>query len=145
MPAPVARYLRMALPNRNTFTGYVSGSLERFAPTRQVSAGCHSRSTTSSFRRPPDSCASAVHKLLPPGHGLDQGKGYLAASRHNVLFVFSSNGYQFVEFDRTSGMTTMPRPMSEFPSPSDASSIICFLTVPGNSATQSGKQTMMSR
>lgn len=46
----------------------------------------------------------AKKDTLPPGHGLDQGKGYLAASRHNVLFVFSSNGYQFVEFDRTSGM-----------------------------------------
>lgn len=56
---------------------------------------------------------------LPPGHGLDQAKGYLAACRHNVLFVFSSNGHLFVEFDRTTGMTTSPRPLSEFPSPAD--------------------------
>lgn len=56
---------------------------------------------------------------LPPGHGLDQAKGYLAASRHNVQFVFSSNGYLFVEFDRTTGMTTTPRPLSEFPTPAE--------------------------
>ncbi len=61
----------------------------------------------------------AKKDTLPPGHGLDQAKGYQRAGSHNVLFVFSSNGYQFVEFDRTTGMTTAPRPMSEFPSPAD--------------------------
>lgn len=30
----------------------------------------------------------AKKESLPPNHGLDQAKGYLAASRHNVLFVF---------------------------------------------------------
>lgn len=58
----------------------------------------------------------AKKDTLPPGHGLDL-KGYLAASRHNVQFVFSSNGYLFVEFDRATGMTSAPRPLSEFPSP----------------------------
>lgn len=38
----------------------------------------------------------AKKDTLPPGHGLDQVKGYLAASRHNVQFVFSSNCYLFV-------------------------------------------------
>lgn len=56
---------------------------------------------------------------LPPGHGLDQAKGYLAASRHNVQFVFSSNGYLFVEFDRSTGLTSQPRPLSEFPTPTE--------------------------
>ncbi|MEQ1776408.1 MAG: DEAD/DEAH box helicase family protein, partial [Burkholderiales bacterium] len=54
---------------------------------------------------------------LPPGHGLNQAKGYLAASRHNVQFVYSSNGHQFVEFDRSTGITSAARPLSEFPSP----------------------------
>src|SRR5882672_10673201 len=54
-----------------------------------------------------------------PGHGRDQVKGYLRASQHNVQFVFSSNGHLFVEFDGSSGMTTAPRPISEFPSPAD--------------------------
>lgn len=55
----------------------------------------------------------------PPGHGLDQAKGYLACSRHNVQFVYSSNGHLFVEFDRSTGMTSAPRPMAEFPTPAD--------------------------
>ncbi|MCP4702210.1 MAG: DEAD/DEAH box helicase family protein, partial [Gammaproteobacteria bacterium] len=54
---------------------------------------------------------------LPPGHGLDQGKAYAHSKRLNVSFVFSSNGYQFVEYDRFTGLTAAPRPMDEFPSP----------------------------
>jgi type I restriction enzyme, R subunit len=56
---------------------------------------------------------------LPPGQGLDQAKGYAQAKRLNVRFVFSTNGHQFVEFDRHTGRTTLPRPMTEFPSPAD--------------------------
>jgi type I restriction enzyme, R subunit len=61
----------------------------------------------------------AKKDTLPPGHGLDQAKAYLRASQHNVQFVFSSNGHLFVEFDRSTVMTTRPRPISEFPSPAD--------------------------
>src|SRR5450830_1273699 len=61
----------------------------------------------------------AKKDTLPPGHGPDQAKGYLRASQHNVQFVFSSNGYLFVEFDRSTGMTSAPRPLSGFPSPAD--------------------------
>ena len=50
-----------------------------------------------------------------PSHGLEQAKGY--ADRLNVPFVYSSNGHQFVEYDRFTGLTTNPKPMSEFPSP----------------------------
>ena len=53
-----------------------------------------------------------VREILP-----DQAKGYLRASQHNVQFVFSSNGYMFVEFDRSTGMTTEPRPLSELAGP----------------------------
>ena len=56
---------------------------------------------------------------LPPGHGLDQAKGYAKAKLLNVPFVFSTNGHLFVEFDRNTGQTTDPRPMTEFPSPAD--------------------------
>ena len=59
----------------------------------------------------------AKKDTLPPGHGLEQAKQYLVASRHNVQFVFSSNGHQFVEFDRSTGVTTPARPMAEFPTP----------------------------
>src|SRR6516165_9231925 len=56
---------------------------------------------------------------LPPGHGLDQAKGYAKAKALNVPFVFSTNGHMFVEFDRPTGLTSHPRPMSDFPSPDD--------------------------
>jgi type I restriction enzyme R subunit len=54
---------------------------------------------------------------LPPSHGLEQAKRY--SDRLNVPFVFSSNGHQFVEYDRFTGLTTQARPIIEFPSPSD--------------------------
>ncbi len=61
--------------------------------------------------------AKAEH--LPPGHGLEQAKVYAACKRLNVPFVYSSNGHQFVEYDRFSGLTAAPRPMDDFPSPAD--------------------------
>jgi len=56
---------------------------------------------------------------LPPTHGLEQAKCYADSKRLNVPFVFSTNGYLFVEFDRFTGLTSKPRPMSEFPTPSE--------------------------
>jgi len=61
----------------------------------------------------------AKKNTLPPGHGLDQAKGYSECRRLNVKFVFSSNGHQFVEFDHFTGFTSKPRPLSEFPSPEE--------------------------
>jgi type I site-specific restriction endonuclease len=59
--------------------------------------------------------AKAEH--LPPAHGLEQVKAYAACRRLNVLFAFSSNGHQFVEFDCHSGITSAPRPLAQFPTP----------------------------
>jgi type I restriction enzyme R subunit len=56
---------------------------------------------------------------LPPGHGLDQAKGYAECRRLNVRFVFSSNGHQFVEFDCFTGLTSAPKPTTEFPPPAE--------------------------
>ena len=61
----------------------------------------------------------AKAEQYPPTHGLEQVKLYASASRMNVPFVFSSNGHQFVEYDRLSGLTQAPRPLSEFPTPDD--------------------------
>jgi type I restriction enzyme R subunit len=55
----------------------------------------------------------------PPGHGLEQAKLYAASRRLNVQFVFASNGHQFVEFDRFTGLTHAPRKLAEFPTPAD--------------------------
>jgi type I restriction enzyme, R subunit len=57
--------------------------------------------------------AKAEH--LPPSHGLEQGKAYTASKRLNVPFVFSSNGHLFVEFDKFTGLTSSPKPLSGFP------------------------------
>jgi type I restriction enzyme R subunit len=56
---------------------------------------------------------------LPPGHGLDQAKGYAACKRLNVPFVFSSNGHLFVEFNRLTGLTSAPMPLAAFPTPAE--------------------------
>lgn len=61
----------------------------------------------------------AKKESLPAGHGLDQAKVYAKCKRHNVRFVFSSNGHQFVEYDFFTGQTSSPRPIAEFPTPAD--------------------------
>ncbi|HBI24343.1 MAG TPA: restriction endonuclease subunit R [Nitrospiraceae bacterium] len=61
----------------------------------------------------------AKAERLPPGHGLEQAKAYAICKRINVPFVFSSNGHQFVEYDFFTGVTSSPRPLTEFPSPDD--------------------------
>ncbi|PKN35631.1 MAG: restriction endonuclease subunit R [Deltaproteobacteria bacterium HGW-Deltaproteobacteria-19] len=61
----------------------------------------------------------AKKESLPPGHGLDQAKGYAECRQHNVKFILSSNGHQFVEFDCFSGLTSAPKPMADFPSPAE--------------------------
>jgi len=59
----------------------------------------------------------AKAERLPPNHGLEQAKLYATTKRMNVPFVFSTNGHLFVEFDRTTGLTSDPLPLSQFPSP----------------------------
>lgn len=61
--------------------------------------------------------AKAEH--LPPTHGLEQGKAYADAKRLNVSFVYSTNGHLFVEYDRFAGQTSAPRPLTEFPTPTE--------------------------
>jgi type I restriction enzyme R subunit len=61
----------------------------------------------------------AKRETLPPGHGMTQAKGYAESKRHNVKFVFSSNGHQFVEFDCFTGLTCEPKLMAEFPTPDE--------------------------
>jgi len=55
----------------------------------------------------------------PPTHGLEQVKLYGNCKRLNVPFVFSTNGYLFVEFDSFTGKTTQPSPLDRFPSPEE--------------------------
>ncbi|MCL2380928.1 MAG: DEAD/DEAH box helicase family protein [Treponema sp.] len=53
------------------------------------------------------------------GHGLEQGKRDGDCDRLNVNYIFSSNGHQFVEYDKFSGLISKPKPMSEFPTPDE--------------------------
>jgi type I restriction enzyme R subunit len=55
----------------------------------------------------------------PPGHGLEQAKLYAASKRLNVQFVYASNGHQFVEYDRITGLTHASRKLTEFPTPTE--------------------------
>ncbi len=52
-----------------------------------------------------------------PGKGLEQAKAYQLCDRFHVPFIFSTNGHLYVEFDRTTGLTSQPRPLNQFPSP----------------------------
>jgi type I restriction enzyme R subunit len=61
----------------------------------------------------------AKKNTLPPHHGLEQAKQYAEARRLNVPFVFTSNGYLFVEYDAATGLTSAPRPMAQFPTPEE--------------------------
>ena len=61
----------------------------------------------------------AKKESFPPGHGLTQAKGYAECRRHNVRFVFSSNGHRFVEYDYFSGLTSAPKPIGDFPGPGE--------------------------
>jgi type I restriction enzyme R subunit len=61
----------------------------------------------------------AKREELPPNHGLEQAKAYAKCKLFNVPFVFSSNGHLYVEYDSFTGLTTPPRPITDFPRPAD--------------------------
>lgn len=61
----------------------------------------------------------AKAEYYPPAHGLEQAKLYADAKRMNVPFVFATNGHQFVEYDRSTKLTSDKRPLSEFPTPAE--------------------------
>lgn len=61
----------------------------------------------------------AKAERYPPTHGLQQAKLYASSDRLNVPFVYSSNGYQFVEFDASTGLTSQPNPIHMFPTPAE--------------------------
>ena len=54
-----------------------------------------------------------------PGKGLEQAKAYQLSDRFHVPFIFSTNGHLFVEFDRTTGLTSKSKPLTAFPKPEE--------------------------
>lgn len=62
----------------------------------------------------------AKAESVDPGVGVEQVKRYgNLANRHNVRFVYSTNGHRFLEHDRVSGITSDLKRMSEFPTPAE--------------------------
>lgn len=61
----------------------------------------------------------AKKNTLPPHHGLEQAKLYASADRLNVPFVLCSNGYRFIEFDKSTGVVSQPQSLVQFPSPTN--------------------------
>ncbi|OQA91976.1 MAG: Type-1 restriction enzyme R protein [Elusimicrobia bacterium ADurb.Bin231] len=51
----------------------------------------------------------------PPEEGLEQAKKY--ARLNNVSFVYSTNGYLFIEYDSFTDITSKPQKIENFPSP----------------------------
>jgi type I restriction enzyme R subunit len=54
-----------------------------------------------------------------PSFGLSQGKRDGDCDRLNVKFIFSTNGHLFVEYDKFTGITSQPKPLTEFPPPAE--------------------------
>jgi len=63
----------------------------------------------------PVALIEAKKNTEPPDKGLEQAKRY--ARLHNVPFVYSSNGYLFIEYDSFTGKTSEPIPLENFPAP----------------------------
>jgi type I restriction enzyme R subunit len=57
----------------------------------------------------------AKRESFPPDYGLEHGKMYADILAENVRYVFATNGHEFVEYDRTTGMTSPPEPLVKFP------------------------------
>lgn len=65
------------------------------------------------------SLIEAKAENYPPNYGLEQAKCYAKCQKFNIPFVFSSNGYLFVEYNKFTGITSNPKRMNEFPKPED--------------------------
>jgi len=54
-----------------------------------------------------------------PLKGMQQAKGYSNCLRHDVKYVFATNGHRYGEFDKFTGLQDGPFPFLDFPSHSD--------------------------
>jgi type I restriction enzyme R subunit len=57
----------------------------------------------------------AKRESFTADYGLEQGKVYADALAQNVRYVYSTNGHEFVQFDRTRQVVSDPQPMANFP------------------------------
>jgi hypothetical protein len=52
---------------------------------------------------------------FPPDYGIEQGKLYADVLAQNIRYILSTNGREFVQYDRTNHTLTAPQPMTLFP------------------------------
>ena len=61
----------------------------------------------------------AKHEGLSSSRGLEQVKNYAVGRHERIPFVFSTNGYHYVEFNRRTKVESGPYPLDLFPTPDD--------------------------
>ncbi|MDR2506552.1 MAG: hypothetical protein LBD67_00915 [Candidatus Accumulibacter sp.] len=50
-----------------------------------------------------------------PLKGMEQAKAYADCTRFDVQYVFATNGHQYGDYDKPSGIQTGPHPLEDFP------------------------------
>jgi len=66
----------------------------------------------------------AKHEGRAPDSGLEQVKNYAAGRRERIPFVFSTNGLEFIQYDRHTNPQGDPRPLEEFSTPDDLAKLL---------------------
>jgi len=67
----------------------------------------------------PVAVLEAKRESEDPLKGMQQAKGYADCRRHDVKYVFATNGHRYGEFDTFSGLQEGPLPFKDFPSHPD--------------------------
>ncbi len=67
----------------------------------------------------PVAVLEAKREAEDPLKGMQQAKGYADCSRHDVKYVFATNGRRYGEFDTVTGLQGGPFPFPDFPPHSD--------------------------
>jgi hypothetical protein len=66
----------------------------------------------------------AKHEGLRPDCGLEQVKAYAAGHPERIRFVFSTNGLEFVRYDRRTKTQSGPYPLDQFPMPDELADLL---------------------
>jgi len=104
--------------------GWTEDLIRREVDVRLLGASGRSRvdyvlslSLSSDSKPVPVAIIEAKPEDASPDEGLEQAKQAAFSPTLNVPFVFSTNGHHFVEFNRFTGHTSPPHPLSDFSTP----------------------------
>ena len=67
----------------------------------------------------PVAVLEAKRESEDPLKGMQQAKGYADCQRHDVKYIFATNGHRYGEFDKFSGLQAGPFPFLDFPAHAD--------------------------